>query len=1356
MRTDILWSLYKCEHIQQFEHNKGDIFETKAHIAILTKGLFNYSAISNTHISNEILNPITTCKELFNVKLHQGNNPSDLTPTIDGRYTAFTIKYLNGYDTGGYDLNRLDTIMKGNGDIGLIVKDKIVIEGHRFNHPNYPDKKLLDVVTKNNMLFDSEDINRSLETFIQTVAKLKVEFSNVDELMEWMDEYYLECSRSPLTLKLHQHLAIRNFKRGMMKRDTKFMLSHKPRSGKTITLLYKAKLLLTDYNKDIVLLITSVPPTIDSFIDELKKYNEFKGLKYKTQHEFLTIENDFKGIILCSAQYLKNDCNYVKRNKLINLNIDAIIPDESHFGISTEKTSSDILNLYKHKHLICIFSSGTSRKTEKFYNIKKINISRWDIEDELYMNNLTPDNKIIMNIRHGSYFERSLKKIELNKDYSKCPQMILLQPTISINMIKTIDNYNKENNTDYGYQCSSFLALEQVKRLRKKDVKYNDKFQLDTNNATRKYLIAFLKMIINDDPMTECIMKQIQGIQNRYVSRHSNENNPLLFLMYLPYGQNIGSIDLIQKTLIKFLKDHKLWSSYHVCCSSSKYNSGDNNTSYQQFVRDELEKTKKLGKEGCILLLGDQGTLGITYPKCDVTISLDNGTNIDAQKQRNYRAGTESVDKTIGINVDLNIQRVLKYSKDVINKYRSVSNDKRSIHALQQHLFKEGLLIINPHEYQYGDNHETMIEYFEKLSSNHRMNIDIDTILDDLDCDDYLDTLITINDSDSYTFNESFHGKQQACNKGKKTKLKVDNLLNDNIVDNSDTIDISDEGITEDEYVYDINKTLMVNKTITKFAVLVLRVDRKNPIYGNMSNIELLKLMLDKSDEFKHIGNKLCVLYGIKQIDLNNIYLRYIDIMSTSDKHTEIINDMFDKLSHATPGELRILIDELYKATKSEEYDNAEIPTSTKCVDYGLNWIPDYWFTEPKKIGEITCGKGNFVLGIFEKFYKGLKNYEPDPLKRCKLIIQECIYFADIEWSNVFITRSLLISLAVDMMPNNTDWDILIHLYEIKCNEYVGNTLELNIKDIWKVDKFDAFVGNPPYQERNKDGKSKHGKSNLWTKFIEYSFKNLKPNGLLLYITPSSWMGGTVGCYKNMITKQIVNLNVNECKKYFPKIGSTFSYYLIENRDIYKPTKVICKYPDKNGSIYTSDIMLSKEIKIIPQLLTKEMISIMNKVCNWSQDKLFIRKDLLEDNKDWRDVNLSSKQNDTCQYPFLAYIQKDGTKDIQYCKTQFETQAYKKVMLFRHGYLNPTYDDGVNGVGNNIHYAKVDSYEEGQRLLNLYTSDLYKFIFSICKTSQFTNGRVMNWLYRHNPTYENIYSYFHITSDEIEFIEKNI
>jgi len=324
------------------------------------------------------------------------------------------------------------------------------------------------------------------------------------------------------------------------------------------------------------------------------------------------------------------------------------------------------------------------------------------------------------------------------------------------------------------------------------------------------------------------------------------------------------------------------------------------------------------------------------------------------------------------------------------------------------------------------------------------------------------------------------------------------------------------------------------------------------------------------------------------------------------------------------------------------------------------------------------------------------------------------------------------------------DWNNVLRISEFKYNCWVGDTLKLDIKDEWNIDGFNAVVGNPPYQEINDKGKSKHGKSNLWTKFIEYSFKNMKADGYLLFITPTSWMTGTVSCYKEMIARQILYLNVNECKKHFPKVGSTFSYYLIQNKPISEETNYICKYNDK---LYEGSIQLSVNIKILPQLLSEDMINIMNKVFEWDNNKKFIRKDLIDDE--------SSEKNDEYKYPFLAFIKKNGDKDIKYTKEKLPTQEYKKVILFRHGYLNPTYDNGDNGVGNNIHYATVDSEEEGENLLKLINSDLYQFLFKICKTSQFTNGRVMNWLYRKNPIYNGINEYFNLTEQEIEFIKIN-
>ena len=95
-----------------------------------------------------------------------------------------------------------------------------------------------------------------------------------------------------------------------------------------------------------------------------------------------------------------------------------------------------------------------------------------------------------------------------------------------------------------------------------------------------------------------------------------------------------------------------------------------------------------------VLLLGGQGKLGITYPECDVTISLDNNSNIDDCKQTYYRSLTEAKDKTIGINVDLNIQ-VLSYTSNRIREYKKVSKDNRNYSEILQYLYKEKIFIFN-------------------------------------------------------------------------------------------------------------------------------------------------------------------------------------------------------------------------------------------------------------------------------------------------------------------------------------------------------------------------------------------------------------------------------------------------------------------------------------------------------------------------------------------------------------------------------------------------------------------------------------------------------------------------------------
>ena len=73
-----------------------------------------------------------------------------------------------------------------------------------------------------------------------------------------------------------------------------------------------------------------------------------------------------------------------------------------------------------------------------------------------------------------------------------------------------------------------------------------------------------------------------------------------------------------------------------------------------------------------------------------------------------------------------------------------------------------------------------------------------------------------------------------------------------------------------------------------------------------------------------------------------------------------------------------------------------------------INVLPADFWNEPRTIFEPCCGKGNFVLGIFDKLYFGLENLYPNKVERCNIIMNKCLYFADISPLNVFITTKIL------------------------------------------------------------------------------------------------------------------------------------------------------------------------------------------------------------------------------------------------------------------------------------------------------------------------------------------------------------
>tara|TARA_R100000541_G_scaffold49430_1_gene56590 strand:+ start:4814 stop:6175 length:1362 start_codon:yes stop_codon:yes gene_type:complete len=435
-----------------------------------------------------------------------------------------------------------------------------------------------------------------------------------------------------------------------------------------------------------------------------------------------------------------------------------------------------------------------------------------------------------------------------------------------------------------------------------------------------------------------------------------------------------------------------------------------------------------------------------------------------------------------------------------------------------------------------------------------------------------------------------------------------------------------------------------------------------------------------------------------------------------------------------------------------EKKMNAEVSTPFILRQEMLDNIPEQFWSSTKKVFEPSVGKCGFILDIVDRFMNGLINSIPDKDNRYKTIVEECLYFSDINPTNILICKSLL-------DPNN--------VYKLKYNE--GNTLELNVKDKWNINGFDAVIGNPPYQAVSNNGKSNGGGNNLYTKFIYYADKNLNENGFILFINPPTYFSSgrsnnknDMNLRKDVFSKYYYhNINLQECSRHFT-VGSKFIYYLIQkiftkNDNI----EVVCKYKNTVHKTYLNQELLTRDY--LPYLLTMDCLNILDKIKNKDTHKLSIFNSTVFDKrrpyvlKRLLKENIEEYKKRAIDNGYIYPIQATGSQ-LVYSSKKCKNQNDKKVLMSSSGYLKPFYDDGIIGVGGHTFACLVKDENEGTKIIQLINSCLYTFYIETNKWSGFHHiavlkdlPNIINELDEIND--KNIYEYFEITDEEIKIIE---
>lgn len=445
----------------------------------------------------------------------------------------------------------------------------------------------------------------------------------------------------------------------------------------------------------------------------------------------------------------------------------------------------------------------------------------------------------------------------------------------------------------------------------------------------------------------------------------------------------------------------------------------------------------------------------------------------------------------------------------------------------------------------------------------------------------------------------------------------------------------------------------------------------------------------------------------------------YMDICD-NDKQ-QIIYNIQEAYSNASQHTIRGIIEKSFIPTKDEMTKNAEVSTPIILIDEMLNTIPTAFWMSPRKILEPCCGKGNFVLGIFERFFDGLKLSVPNIEQRCKIIIEDCIYFADLTEINVFTTTEMLKHNA-QLFTNS------LNVTDCKFNSYIGNTLMIDICDVFNVNGFNAVIGNPPYSKFNNGIISGgYGGKCLWDKFVVCALQKwISHAGYLLFVHPPSWRKPEHYLWKLLTSKQIIFLRAFSEKdgKIMFGCATLTDFYLLHNVDTHKETEFL----GEDNVNYFIDL---RNINFLPSGCVYEILKIvgLNDYVIYSSSVYDTRRNYMEVKQNviysrtfygTDKKNISFNIDATNYLPVVHSMTRKKGLGIVYSKEDKGHFNISKVIL-SFGRNQYPYNDweGKYGMSQSCFGLEIESKEEGDNIIMAINSDKFKQLLKYTKWNTF-------------------------------------
>ena len=1312
------------------------------------KGNFNLQTITKQ----------TSLKEIFYDESNNLNNLKDKGDSSD--LTCISKKN---------DKHLLATTSKNNSEqanVGGLDIDKILTNFEQYKEKDYSMSLCIAIrnihdyeIMKNGI----EKTNKILKTFLDKEDTIIIDWSDLNQAYNQFKLIFanknldtiINSNKNTLCLKMHQRLSVqKTLRMKNSEKKTEILWGHIQRSGKSYIIGGCIIEDSIDKEECNYLIITTAPnETIEQqrkVVDclQLQDFN-IVVLNGKNKKPILTQKN----IIICSKQFLqtkiekghdKQRHSEVKPKSidwLKKISFDMRFLDESHNGGTTE-LAQQTLNYYG-KNAFTVQITATYSKPINDYNIPKDSWILWDLEDIKLCKNIEDENSINRLVeKHGEEIKDIIEKYSpesIITEYSKYPDLWILTDEIISEIKSEILNDTKNNNYGWSPEACFLLkqAIKKVIETGNNELSIKEEFQNEAEMLKIWYRIFGKKNKFGipdkDYPDETVFMKRIEKIckdptiDSRFIGEGDFNNEPMIIMAYLP--QN--NIDKISNATINLLEKYNIIPDYDIISINSKITNNP-----KQEIENARNKARINKKKGVLVLSGKQCSLAVSIDNCDIVLLLNNNMGFDMIYQMMFRSMTEGKNKKCGFVVDLNIHRVIETS--IINYASLIKPDLHPKEAVK-YILQERLINLNGDHWMpsFGNNDTKINNLCENVYELYSSNTEIAL-------NHFLSRLsfksLLLTKEEQTIFNAMFSNikptrqqrelidklfeddeDEEEIKKGiEKTKVENSNTETDD--DETSEPDTVDEKKEEQINYMDILKhiiplicLLTIHNNETSFIEMFNVIETDKYIYN---------ILIDQTKSWwgKSIDSKI-----IKKFI--HIYIKYMKDDKETNQIIRTVKELFMK-NIKNNKELSSLIDKYLIPQELEKKSNAEVSTPFKYRQKMLDKIPiDFW-KSIKKVFEPCAGKGGFIIDIIDRFMIGLKDLIPDEKNRYKTIVEKCLYFSDINSTNIFICK-----LLIDPYNN----------YKLNYNE--GNTLELDINEKWGIDHFNAVIGNPPYNEDPENSNDPHMKP-LYQDWI-YKFTEI--SDMLLFITPSKWFTS-----QDKLLVELRNYMKN-CKiefiEHYPgddlfknvKIKGGVSYYLI-NKSFNGETK----FNDVSIDLNKYDVILEPKYY---KLITK-----IKNHFNKNLSEIYCSQGTFVDSK--REKEFTNDKNDILCYVsknkgLKKYLSKDKiSKDYNYWKLITPAAAYKGSSGFSDMYI---LDE------NEIHSRsyvsfKVNNKDEAENLLSYMKCKLTHILLSIRKqTHNLCNKDVFTWIpyvpLDRKWNNAELYKYLNLDEDDIKFIE---